>query len=100
MAAILNAIQTARAPEKFTQRFLESLEFKSPNDRLVIGVLKALRFLNDEGSPTSRYFAFLDQTRGLSILADGIRDADEDLFQININAQALGKAEVMNNFRR
>jgi Family of unknown function (DUF5343) len=40
--AILTAIQGAQAPERFTQAFLESLEFKSTPDRLVIGVLKAL----------------------------------------------------------
>ena len=55
LPAILNAIQTAKAPEKFTQRFLESLEFKSPNDRLIIGVLKSLKFLSDDGKPTDRY---------------------------------------------
>ncbi len=99
LSAILNAMQTAKAPSKFTQRFLESLEFKSPNDRLIIGVLKALKFINDDGSPTSRYFAFLDQTQGPRILAEGVRDAYEDLFQININAQTLGKVDVMNKFK-
>lgn len=99
LAAILNAMQTAKAPPAFTQRFLESLEFKASNDRLIIGVLKALKFLNDDGSPTSRYFAFLDQTQGPRVLAEGIRDAYEDLFQININAQTLSKNEVMNKFK-
>jgi Family of unknown function (DUF5343) len=46
LPAILNAIQTAKAPPKFTQRFLESLEFKSPSDRLITGVLKALKFIS------------------------------------------------------
>jgi len=99
LPAILNAIQTAKAPPKFTQRFLESLEFKSPNDRLVIGVLKALKFLSDDGSPTSRYFAFLDQTQASRVLADGIQEAYEDLFQINKNAQTLQKNEVMNKMK-
>jgi Family of unknown function (DUF5343) len=75
LAAILNAIQGAKAPSKFTQRFLQSLEFKSPNDRLIIGVLKALKFLSDDGTPTQRYFAFLDQTQSARVLAEGIREA-------------------------
>jgi hypothetical protein len=99
LSAILNAIQTAKAPSKFTQRFLESLEFKSPSDRLIIGVLKALKFLNDDGAPTDRYYAFLDQTQAPRVLADGIRDAFDDLFQVNINANTLQKGDLINKFR-
>lgn len=99
LPAILNAIQTAKAPSKFTQRFLESLEFKSPSDRLIIGVLKGLRFLSDDGAPTDRYYAFLDQTQAPRVLADGIRDAFDDLFQVNINAHTLQKADLINKFR-
>jgi hypothetical protein len=99
LPAILNAIQTAKAPPKFTQRFLESLEFKSPSDRLIVGVLKALKFIDDDGAPTERYYAFLDQTQAPRILADGIRDAYADLFQVNINAQTLMKSELINKFR-
>jgi hypothetical protein len=75
------------------------LEFKSPNDRLIIGVLKALRFINDDGAPTERYYAYLDQTQAPRVLADGIRDAYADLFQVNINAQTLTKSELINKFR-
>lgn len=99
LSAILNAIQGAKAPPKFTQRFLESLEFKSAGDRLMIGVLKALRFINDDGSPTARYFAFLDQTQGAKVLAEGIRDAYDDLFQVNTNAQTLTRSELINKFK-
>jgi hypothetical protein len=99
LSAILNAIKTAKAPTKFTQRFLESLEFKSPNDRLIIGVLKALRFLNDDGSPTSRYYSFLDQSQSERVLAEGIRDAFSDLFEVNVNAQTLNRNELINKFK-
>jgi len=44
LPAILEAIQQAKAPERFTVRFLQSLEFKASSDRLVIGVLKASGF--------------------------------------------------------
>ena len=99
LSAILNAIQTAKAPPKFTQRFLESLEFKSPNDRLIIGVLKALKFLNEDGAPTSRYYEYLDQTQAPKVLAAGIRDAYEDLFDINLNAQTLSRTDIINKFK-
>ena len=57
--AFFSAIQAAQAPERFTQRFLESLEFKSSSDRLLIPMLKSLRFIDDNGVPTQRYYEFL-----------------------------------------
>ena len=62
LGAILDAIRGAQAPEKFTVRFLEQLGFKSTNDRNIIGVLKGLGFLDDSGTPTQRYFEYLDET--------------------------------------
>ncbi len=97
--AILTAIQGAQAPEKFTQAFLESLEFKSTNDRLIIGVLKSLGFIDDSGRPKDRYFRFLDQTQSAKVLAEGIRDAYQDLFKVNTKAHELTKQEVINKFK-
>jgi hypothetical protein len=67
------------------------LEFKSPSDRKIIGVLKALKFISDDGLPTER------QAQG--ILADGVRDAYADLFQLNMNAQNLTKGQLIDEFR-
>jgi Family of unknown function (DUF5343) len=41
-------------------KFLENLGFTSTNDRLFIGILKDLGFLNRDGAPQRRYFDFLD----------------------------------------
>jgi hypothetical protein len=96
---IFAAIQGAQAPEKFTQAFLQSLDFKSPPDRLVIGVLKSLGFIDDSGRPKDRYFKFLDQTQSAKVLAEGIRDAYQDLFKVNVKANELGKQDVVNKFK-
>ena len=66
---------------------------------MIIGVLKSLKFLNDDGTPTSRYYEFLDQSQSDRVLADEIRDAFADLFQINVNAQTLSKNELINKFK-
>jgi hypothetical protein len=71
---------------QFDKKFLESLELKSPSDQKIIDVLKGLKFISDQGAPTERYYAFLDQTQAPGILADAFRDAYADLFQANINA--------------
>ena len=59
---IMNSILGARAPERFTNKFLEDLGYKSSNDRLITGVLKALGLLTDAGEPSQRYYDFLDQS--------------------------------------
>ena len=99
LPAILTSIQGAQAPERFTQAFLEQMEFKSTSDRLVIGVLKALGFLDDGGKPKDRYFRYLDQTQGAKVLAEGIREAYVDLFRVNTKAHELSKQEVINKFK-
>lgn len=99
LKAILAAIQNGQAPKKFTTRFLASLGFTSVNDRLIIGVLKSLGFLNPDGAPTKRYYEFLDQTQSKRVLADGVREAYADLFQINRKAQELANTEIRNKLK-
>ena len=99
LGGILNSMVGAQAPEKFTTRFLESLDYKTSTDRLIIGVLKSLGFLADDGRPTQRYFDYLDQTQSEIVMAQAIRDAYSDLFQINKLANKMTKSEVMNKFK-
>ena len=94
-----NSLITAKAPDLFTQKFLENLEFKSTNDRLYIGLLKGLGFLDPNGAPTERYFKFLDQTQSKKVLAEAIQEAYGDLFAVNLKANELSVAEVKNKFR-
>lgn len=99
LTGILDAIRSAKAPDKFTLAFLESLEYKSSSDRLVIGVLKALGFLDDAARPTDRYFRYLDQTQSERVLAEGVRHAYDDLFRVNVNAHQMSKQDVVNKFK-
>ncbi len=99
LEAFLNAIQSARAPERFTNKFLAQLDFTSSNDRLFITLFRGLGFIDDSGVPTKRYYEYLDQTQAPRVLAEAIREAYSDLFAINKNAQALTVDEVKNKFR-
>ncbi len=96
---IMNSILGAKAPDRFTNKFLEDLGYKSSNDRLILGVLKSLGFLNETGEPVQRYYDFLDQTQSRQILAVGIQEAYEDLFNINRDAQNLSQEEVKNKLK-
>lgn len=98
-SAILKAVQAAQAPPRFTIRFLEGLGFSNTNDRAVVNVLKGLGFLDDSGVPTSRYHRYLDQTQSELVLAEGIREAYEDLFRVNRNAHELSAQDVKNKMK-
>jgi len=97
--AYFEAIQNAEAPERFTIKFLENLEFKSTNDRLIVGVLKDLGFLDSDGVPQQRYFQYLDKTQSGAVLAEAVREAYSDLFAINKTANKLSVEDVKNKLR-
>jgi len=99
LESFFTSLITAKAPDTFTIKFLQNLEFKSTNDRLYIGLLKGLGFLDENGTPTERYFNFLDQSNSKKILAEAIREAYSDLFSVNINASKLEAKEVKNKLR-
>ena len=89
----------AQPPERFSVKFLENLGFTSTNDRLFIGILKDLGFLNRDGAPQARYFEFLDRSLSKQVVAAGIRDAFAELFAINVRANDLSVEEVKNKLR-
>jgi len=97
--SFFNSLITAKAPDVFTQKFLENLEFKSTNDRLYISLLKGIGFLDANGAPSERYFRFLDQSQSKRVLAEAIQEAYSDLFAVNVKANELTVAEAKNKFR-
>lgn len=99
LESIFNSIIGAKAPERFTTKFLADLGFKSSTDRLFVGILKALGFLEEGGQPTQRYYEFLDQSQSKNILAIGIEEAYEDLFNLNKDAQNMSNEDVKNKLK-
>src|SRR6476660_9107567 len=89
---ILTALQTAKAPSKFTHAFLAGLGYKSSSDRLVVKMLKTLGFLSEDGVPTQRYFEYLDQTQSARVMAEGVMEAYADLFELNVNAHKMSRS--------
>jgi hypothetical protein len=97
--AYFDALLDARPPERFSIKFLENLGFTSTNDRLFVGILKDLGFLNRDGVPQQRYFDFLDRPQSKMVLAEGIRDAFSDLFAINTKANEYTVDQAKNKLR-
>jgi hypothetical protein len=94
-----DALLDAQAPDRVSTRFLERLGFKSTVDRLLIGVLKELGFINTDGVPAERYHRFHDRSQWKSVLAEGIRDSYSDLFAVNEGANLLSAEDVSNKLR-
>lgn len=99
IAAYFDALQNAEAPERFSISFLQGLGFTSSNDRLLIGILKDLGFLNEDGVPRERYYEYLDKEKSAAVLADGVRDAYSDLFAVNKDAFKLEIDGTFNKLR-
>jgi hypothetical protein len=97
--AYFDAILDAQAPERFSMKFLENLGFTSTNDRLLIGILKDLGFLNADAVPQQRYYEFLDRSRSRQVLAEAIREAYADLFSVSTKANELSSDDVKNKLR-
>jgi hypothetical protein len=97
--AYFDALLRAEAPERFSMKFLDALEFKSTNDRAFIGILKDLKFLDADAKPTKLYFEFLDRERSKKVLASAIRTAYSDLFAVNKEAYKFTAQEARNKLR-
>lgn len=97
--AYFDAIKNAQPPERFSQKFLEGLGFKSTNDRLFIGILKDLGFLDSDGKPQQRYFEYLDPAQSERILAESLQEAYSGLFAVRTNANELSAEEVKGKLR-
>lgn len=80
--AILGKIVDGVAPAKFTTEHLKSIGFGASTDRAFIPLMKDLGFLSPDGVPTPRYHAYRDKSRSKAVLADGMKEAYEDVFHI------------------
>ena len=80
---IINSLQTASKPPKFSQPFLQKMGYTSTNDRGIISLFKKLGFLNDDGVPTVHYDNLRDKNNYKKFLAARIREFYSELFSVN-----------------
>lgn len=93
----LKTIQGAGVPSKLTFKHLESLGFKSKNDRPLVRIMKALDFASSTGEPTKSWQSYRDKTKAPIVLAQGIRKHYADLFKMYPDAH-LKDNEALHNF--
>ncbi len=96
---LFKKIQDAQAPTQFSHQILKDWGLTSSNDRAFIPLLKALGFLSSDGVPTKRYLDYRDNSKARRVLADGIREAYEDLFLINSKPGASDRKAIEGKFK-
>lgn len=96
---IFSKIVEGTAPEKFNREHLAGIGFGGSNDRAIIPLLKDLGFLSADGTPTSRYHQYRDQSRSREVLGRALIEAYGDLFTINENPTTRDRKAIEGKFK-
>ncbi len=99
LPAILQKIVEGAAPDKFTVAHLKGIGFTSSNDQGAVPLLKDLKFLTADGTPTPRYHAYRDKSQSRRILGEALREAYEDLFHINEHPSESDRPAIIGRFK-
>jgi hypothetical protein len=92
---ILAKIRSAAKPERFsTREALIKWGFPASNDRAMVGVLKSLGFLNDNGNPTEYYDRLRDPTDWQYVLGERMRDLYSELYAIDTAIHNASESEI------
>ncbi|MBO6835633.1 MAG: DUF5343 domain-containing protein [Alphaproteobacteria bacterium] len=93
---ILEKIQNARRPERFTQDFLETkLGHSGGGARPIIPLLKRMGFLGSDGVPTSLYDQYRNSETQAAAVAEGMRTAFNELFERNEYVYEMNREKLI-----
>src|SRR5260370_32673431 len=95
----LTHVQSAGVPPKVSGEYLKSVGFKSGNDRYLIPILKALKFLDSSGQPTDRWRAYRDKQKAKGVLAAAITGTHSRLVERYQGAHPLDEGALRAYFR-
>jgi hypothetical protein len=93
----LEKVRSLGVPTKITTKWLESIGYKSSNDRSILGVIRQIKFIDDSNNATEKWTKY----RGgnyKQVLADGIREGYTDLFAIYPDAHVRSNEDLENFF--
>ena len=95
----LERMQSMGVPDKVTVRYIESVGFKAKNDRRIVGILKALGFLDPSGVPTERWRDYRDTSRAPKVLAEGMGEAYSELLGVYPDAYRRDNEALIDFFK-
>ena len=94
---ILSKIRTLGVPAFANKKWLDSIGYRSSNDRSMITVLKFIKFVDDSGKPSELWGRYRG-TDNEKVLAQGIRDGYVKLFATYPDAYKRNQTELENFF--
>ena len=97
--AIMRKIIEGTAPSKFTTEHLKKLGFTSSNDRAMIGILKELKFLSEDASPTKRYHDYRNEAKSKSVLGEALKEIYSDIFHLTEKPTQSDKPSIIGLFK-
>lgn len=96
---LFSTIQSSGKPTKVTISYLKSVGFSSSNDRYLVGLLKALGFVDNAGTPTERWVNYKDSRKAQGVMAEAIREGWSGLFTLYPDAPRKDD-EALRNWMR
>ena len=97
---ILAKVRSAARPERVSRETLNKWGFTASNDRAMVGVLKELGFLTENGTPTDLYDRLRDPNDWRYVLGEQVRDLYSELFATDTNIQNAPDTEVRGTISR
>ena len=89
-------ITASGVPQKVDRSYLKSVGFKGGNDGYLVSILKWIGFLDHSGVPQASWRSYKDTKRGPKILADAVRSAYGELFEIYPDAHRKDEEAIRN----
>jgi hypothetical protein len=86
-------------PDKVTIAYLESIGYKSTNDRPLIRVLKSIGFIDGNGVPTQKFRDFRTELSG-QVMAEALRKTYADLFKTYSKPLEKSREDLENFFAK
>ena len=99
LSAIMKKIIEGTAPDKFTTEHLKKIGFKSSNDYTVIGLLKDIGFLSENGVPTQRYHDYRNTAKSKQVLGEALKEAYSEIFHLSEKPSQTDKPAIAGLFK-
>lgn len=94
----LQMVPNKPKPSKVNDALLKSWGLRSNNDKTMIRVLKALKFVQDNNEPSARYTSYMLPRTGPGILAAAAREVWSPLFESSHEPYKEDDATIRNLF--
>jgi hypothetical protein len=96
LVKFLKEIRAAAAPGKVDVNYLRSRGYTGVNDKALVAYLKALRFIDNSGTPLKRWHDHRHADQSSRVLGDAIREAYSGFFDIYADADRRPESDFVN----